>query len=57
VFAVSTPATTIDEAGVLGEAQSVPQASTDGLLAHVLSASRAISQATALTHSVSWSSK
>jgi class 3 adenylate cyclase/pSer/pThr/pTyr-binding forkhead associated (FHA) protein len=45
VFAVSTPAVAIDEAGVLGDAQSVPQASTDGLLAHVLSASRAISQA------------
>jgi class 3 adenylate cyclase/pSer/pThr/pTyr-binding forkhead associated (FHA) protein len=45
VFVESTPATAVDEAGVLGEAQSVPQASTDGLLAHVLSASRAISQA------------
>jgi class 3 adenylate cyclase len=45
VFAQSTPAATIEEAGVVGEARAVPQASTDGLLAHVLSASRAIGQA------------
>ena len=36
---------TLDEAGVVGEAKAVQQASTDGLLAHVLAASRAIGQA------------
>ncbi|MCE2874954.1 MAG: FHA domain-containing protein [Planctomycetaceae bacterium] len=35
----------VDDAGVVGEVKAIPQASTDGLLAHVLSASRAIGQA------------
>jgi class 3 adenylate cyclase len=38
--------TAIDDAGQVGEVTSIPQASTDRLLAHVLTASRAIGQAT-----------
>jgi|GEM_PF-1474665 len=45
VFAAQEPLTTGEDPGVMGQVQSVPQASTDGLLAHVLAASRAIGQA------------
>lgn len=45
VFASDAPVAAVDEAGVVGEVKAIPQASTDGLLAHVLTASRAIGQA------------
>lgn len=38
--------TAVDDAGAIGEVAAIPQASTDRLLAHVLTASRAIGQAT-----------
>ncbi|MFM7806521.1 MAG: FHA domain-containing protein [Planctomycetota bacterium] len=40
------PDAVADDAGLVGEVASIPQASTDRLLAHVLTASRAIGQAT-----------
>ena len=48
IDAVAAPAavTAVDDAGQMGEVTSIPQASTDRLLAHVLTASRAIGQAT-----------